>query len=276
MFEVGRIYNRRKDIHAAYNGQRQGGISTPKDHPVIFVFTSDTGSEFGYLDGYKDGLYHYTGEGQQGDMAMTKGNLALSTHQQQGKTIEVFEQVRKGHYRYLGRAECLGYHEEPRPDVSGQLRKAFVFHLDIDSTPDQVDKIEDIPALYQVPLQRLSSQPLDVLRKTAISKASPISTVTEKKHIAHYRSEALKHYVKARAAGICEGCTQPAPFQTPKGPYLECHHIHRLTDGGPDTPDNVAAVCANCHRRAHFSKKNDRLQFNDELEAKVRNKEKQM
>ena len=38
-FVVGRTYNRRRDIHTKFEGQRQGGISTPAKHPVIFLFT---------------------------------------------------------------------------------------------------------------------------------------------------------------------------------------------------------------------------------------------
>ena len=32
-FEVGKIYNRRKDIYGRFGGQGQGGISTPKKAP---------------------------------------------------------------------------------------------------------------------------------------------------------------------------------------------------------------------------------------------------
>jgi 5-methylcytosine-specific restriction endonuclease McrA len=47
---------------------------------------------------------------------------------------------------------------------------------------------------------------------------------------------------------------QPAPFVTEAGePYLESHHIRRLSDSGPDDPLWVAALCANCHRRAHYA-----------------------
>ena len=38
MFEVGRIYNRRDDLHSPYGGQQQGGISTPTDQPFIMLF----------------------------------------------------------------------------------------------------------------------------------------------------------------------------------------------------------------------------------------------
>ncbi len=40
MFEVGKEYKRSTDIHGVYGGQAQGGISTPKSYPVIFLFIS--------------------------------------------------------------------------------------------------------------------------------------------------------------------------------------------------------------------------------------------
>jgi len=43
MFEVGRVYNRRLDIHEPYGGQRYGGISTPRNRPSIFLFTGESG-----------------------------------------------------------------------------------------------------------------------------------------------------------------------------------------------------------------------------------------
>lgn len=48
MFEVGKEYKRSIDIHGVYGGQAQGGISTPKSYPVIFLFTSDEGEQHGY------------------------------------------------------------------------------------------------------------------------------------------------------------------------------------------------------------------------------------
>ncbi|ULJ74049.1 HNH endonuclease signature motif containing protein [Rhizobium gallicum] len=51
---------------------------------------------------------------------------------------------------------------------------------------------------------------------------------------------------------MCEYDSNPAPFLRADGePYLEPHHIHRVSDGGPDDPRTVIALCPNCHRRAH-------------------------
>lgn len=60
--------------------------------------------------------------------------------------------------------------------------------------------------------------------------------------------------VLARAAGICERCNRPAPFEraTDRSPYLEVHHMIQLSKGGADTVENAVAICPNCHRQAHF------------------------
>ena len=79
-----------------------------------------------------------------------------------------------------------------------------------------------------------------------------------------YRSNSIRVYVLKRANGTCEGCGAGAPFKTTAGrPYLEPHHIRRLSDGGPDDPNWVIALCPNCHRRAHYGQ--DRAEYNQGL-----------
>lgn len=66
------------------------------------------------------------------------------------------------------------------------------------------------------------------------------------------RSPAVAAYVERRARGRCEGCLAKAPFTRDDGrAFLEIHHLQRLADRGPDTPDNAVAVCPNCHRELH-------------------------
>lgn len=254
MFEIGKEYKRKEDIHGLYGGQSQGGISTPKEYPVVFIFTSDAGEQHGYIDEYReDGLFWYTGEGQVGDMKMVSGNKAILEHAQNGKNIHVFEYTRKAYVRYIGSAECLGFHEEDRPDREGNNRRAFVFHLDIDSAGNE-NIISEPKATYSSKNpKQLKNKSLKELREAAISQSPRTSRPKEKQETAYYRSQALKLYVIARSQGVCEGCGENAPFNTKSGPYLECHHVHRLADGGPDHPQNVVALCPNCHRHAHFA-----------------------
>lgn len=264
MFEIGKEYKRSSEIHDQYGGQGQGGISTPKDSPVIFIFTSDAGEQHGYRDEYREeGVFWYTGEGQVGDMTMSSGNKAILNHVQNNKVIHVFEYTRKAYVRYIGLAECLGYHEETRPDRNGDKRKAFIFHLDINSIPNTTQISEPKP-IYNTPDPKaLKKKSAKELREAALLSAPLKSSFKEKREVAYYRSQALKLYVVARSKGACESCKEAAPFQTKTGPYLECHHLHRLADGGPDHPNNVIALCPNCHRRAHYAA--DAVKFNNSL-----------
>lgn len=254
MFVVGKEYHRKSEIHAVYGGQAQGGISTPKNHPFIFIFTSDSGAQHGYRDEYVDGLFWYTGEGQLGDMQMIKGNKAILNHIQDNKTIHLFEYTRKAHVRYVGEAECLGYKSQIRPDSNGNSRKAFVFQLDVNSSLNVEYTIPHGSALTVEEREKAktkSTKRLEELRQAAL-EVPETKDIAEKQRVAYRRAEAIKKYVLARAKGICEGCEKTAPFRTSKGPYLECHHIHRLADGGPDHPANVIALCPNCHRESHL------------------------
>lgn len=63
--------------------------------------------------------------------------------------------------------------------------------------------------------------------------------------------------VLIRADGICEACGNPAPFfrASDGTPYLEVHHVIPLAQDGDDTIENAQALCPNCHRKAHFGKK---------------------
>jgi 5-methylcytosine-specific restriction protein A len=102
-FEVGKIYDRQRDIHARFKGQEQGGISTPAGTPFIFLFTGETGEQYGYKDHWTDdGVYLYTGEGQVGDMEFVRGNKAIRDHSANSKDMLLFEALGKGNGTHGG------------------------------------------------------------------------------------------------------------------------------------------------------------------------------
>ncbi|GMV68103.1 MAG: hypothetical protein AMXMBFR76_05420 [Pseudomonadota bacterium] len=59
-----------------------------------------------------------------------------------------------------------------------------------------------------------------------------------------------------QAAGNCQRCAKPAPFnrESDGTPYLEVHHRVPLAIGGEDTVANAIALCPNCHRELHYGK----------------------
>ncbi|OOG75568.1 HNH endonuclease [Sinorhizobium sp. A49] len=240
-FERGRIYNRRADIHGRFNGQQRGGIVTPAEHGVIIIFTGEEGEVHGYSDRWRDdGVFEYFGEGQLGDMVMQKGNRAIAEHAAQGKSILLFKILPKG-VEFEDEMICEGYQTRRAPDRAGNMRDAFVFELrPIDNVTTVVDGIPP------------TTDNLEELRKRAFAAAVATPAKYTSTASVFERSRDVRDYVVARAKGDCEGCQQPAPFLRVNGiPYLEPHHIRRLSDGGPDDPRFVIALCPNCHRRVH-------------------------
>ena len=131
MFDIGSSYNRRKDIHEVYGGQEQGGISTPRGSAAIFLFTAQTGADYGYKDGWNsNGLFLYTGEGQIGDMEFSRGNRAIRDHGANGKTLHLFKSLGKGRdYEYLGQFRCSSWEIKQGLDANNHPRRIIVFNL---------------------------------------------------------------------------------------------------------------------------------------------------
>lgn len=268
-FVVGRIYDRRRDIHGPYGGQQQGGICTPRDHPFVFLFTGPGGEQHGYRDGWdENGVFLYTDEGQVGPMEFVRGNLAIRDHAENGRDLLLFESLGKGEgYRFVGWFTCGGWEYRDAPDREGRTRQAVVFHLFPDDrpVPEPAEAEEPAPAAVS----------LDELRRRAVDACKPAGGVNARESLTRYyeRSAAVRRYVLRRADGTCESCRVAAPFPRPDGsPYLESHHTRRVSDGGPDHPRYVAGVCPTCHARIHHGQDgpavNRRLQeYLDQLEG---------
>lgn len=268
MFRVGNEYHRVKDIHERYKGgRRYSGIATFANQDFVVLVSSPTGKAHGYEDTFIDGVFHYTGEGQAGDMKFTGGNRAVRDHVKESKRLFLFFQHRPNYLTYRGEAFYEDHYWAERPDTNKQPRQAIIFKLSLHTGSEVKDYSSSLSGIS------LSRANLDELREIALGRKGGFFNKGKKKvsESQQVRSAALRQYVRERAMGVCEGCLKSAPFITRKGPYLECHHIHFLSDGGPDLPENVAGLCANCHRRAHFS--TDAHDFNTHLKEFVLSRE---
>lgn len=129
MFKKGQHY-RRRDIHNLYKGQEQGGISTPANHPMIMIFTGESGQQYGYEDGWiNEELFYYTGEGQRGQMEFKAGNKAIRDHKQAGKKIYLFKYVKTGIVEFVDEMEYVRHHYREALDVKNEMRQVIVFEL---------------------------------------------------------------------------------------------------------------------------------------------------
>lgn len=262
------LYSRRDDIHQRYGGQQQGGISTPAKYPYVFLFTGKSGEQFGYSDGWSDdgNVYLYVGEGQRGDMQLTKGNKAIHEAAQNGKQILLFEALGKGKpVKYKGPFACVAHDEVLGPDVDGVNRKALRFHL------VRSEVINTLPSQEGTLSKELN---FDQLRARAFGNQQPTNFVNSQTTVslARQRSALVKAYVLQRANGKCEYTGKEAPFKRRDGtPYLEVHHLAQLSDDGLDHPVNAAAIDPTVHRLIHYGMDGEKV--NTDLRTIVERKE---
>ena len=101
-------------------------------------------------------------------------------------------------------------------------------------------------------LEKISIEDLRKLAEKASKNCSKkiINVATRQ----YQRNPIIAEYVKRRAKGICNLCGKEAPFLVKGKPYLECHHIIPLSEGGEDNINNTVALCPNCHRKMHALK----------------------
>jgi 5-methylcytosine-specific restriction protein A len=252
-FELGRIYDRRTEIHGPFGGSWQSGISPSAQSPAVFIFSGDSGAQFGYQDYFDDlGVFHFTGEGQTGDMQLNGGNKSILKHAEDGRSLHVFRSLGKKGGKslgqsYLGEFVCADISWKEGPDRNKGKRKIVVFQLvpvsRVDESSLDITSDEPIPST------------LDKARQLALQsmESSESANPGESIRTIYKRSLRVKNYVLMRAAGKCESCGNGAPFFRKDGsPYLEPHHINRLSDGGLDHPRYIGAVCPACHREIHY------------------------
>ena len=180
-------------------------------------------------------------------MKMTRGNLAILQHSMNAKALNLFRTLKKGAQRYVGEFVYGGHEWIVKPDTDGLDRNAIVFrlvpigHLEHRELLDEMDASEDVS--------------LEEARRRAIAAAKVDGSSNSKSgsRTVYERSRAVRDYVLRRSQGVCELCAKPAPFRRAGGAeYLEPHHTTRVSDGGPDHPKFVAALCPTCHREVHY------------------------
>lgn len=261
-FIQNKVY-KRSEIHDEFGGSRERGISMSAKSPMVFIFSSETGKEFGYTNGWNEDrdIFYYTGEGRNGDQVFKMGNKALRDHVSNGKDIYLFKNVSKGMFRFEQQLTLVDYTISAVSDGSGGLRDVITFAFTI---------FESISADPVIDFDKKAT--LQELRELALNDTSNGNeTIQQKKVHVRKRSDAIKAYAHKRAAGVCELCGMPEPFQAKSGNALDVHHLLRLSDGGPDHPEHVAAICPNCHARIHRGI--DGNELNQQLIAKIRVKE---
>ncbi len=261
---IGETYHRRDEL-AAQGGTWQSGIITSKDSPYVFIITGDRGQDFGYVDEFcEDGTFRYSGQGAEGDMDWRFVNRAIRDHKKMGKDVYVFEKTDESYMvRCRGEYEYDSHEWVPLQDQNDNFRDAILFELvPVGGRTVSVEGDLETKSLEQLYDDARTAAP------QSNSGGQSKSTSSGGSGTQYNRSEVVKEFARRSADGVCQGCNEPAPFESKNGsPFLEVHHLKLLGDEGADHPDNVIALCPNCHRRVHEGK--DGREFNRELIEKA-------
>lgn len=198
-------------------------------------------------------------------MALAGNNLAIAEHAQTGRAIYLFKHLGKSKgYQFEGEFTCADIFRRTQLDELKEERSAIVFRLVPDGSPEPINEA-DIEEEADLPSS------LEAARRAAIAACTPGATEPGQSapRKIYQRSRKVAHYALMRAAGICECCEKPPPFLKKDGtPYLEPHHVNRLSDGGLDHPRYVGAICPTCHREIHSGR--DGASLNQQLKERLK------
>ena len=194
----------RKNLASTYSTSTQGGITPSNKNKLIFIFSDPKiGEKFGYNDGFKDGVFYYSGRGPKGDMQLTFANKSIIQSLENDYRIFVFSGA-KGLVTYEGEFfldQKLPFIEEENLDEEGVLRTAILFRL----LPNKRSKKTLIPKSKISISKKTSCKtiPLETgdtkTSKSNRSKQEIIIEKNEKKLINKY-----SEYLKANNYGILE------------------------------------------------------------------------
>jgi 5-methylcytosine-specific restriction protein A len=180
-------------------------------------------------------------------------NKTLDESKSNGVNLYLFEVFEEGKYVYIGEVELTGSsYIDKQPDKNKSIRDVYIFPLKVKGTDHppflQKELIEKKEELVRKKAHNLPLNELEFLARHSQKESGKREVVSA----CYERNQLVSEYAKRMAKGVCQLCYQPAPFKNRDGePFLETHHIIPLASDGPDTIENVAALCPNCHRKMH-------------------------
>ena len=229
----------------------QGGMRKSNTTHTLVLITNHVESV--YSDVWDDDVLHYTGMGQRGDQSLEfMQNKTLNEIEFNGISVHYFEVFKDKEYTYSGRLiKAASPYQTQQYDANQLLRKVWVFPLKLidNKLPNSVFTDYKKAQEEQVHKYKVDKLLNKIIKQN--KKPGKRDIVTPQ----YIRSAELAEFIKRLAEGKCDLCENPAPFFTRGNiPYLECHHILWLSEGGEDSIENTVALCPNCHRKMHFVK----------------------
>lgn len=231
----------------------QGGMRRSHTTNTLVIVSNHVESV--YEDRWVGDVFHYTGMGQHGHQSLRSAqNKTLDESQTNKIKIHLFEKFIAKQYTYIGEVVLAGdAYQEQQHDATMKLRDVWVFPLRL--------RAGSAPIIPTSSLLNVLKEKEKKVKKFSVAEIEENARRTQKLLVSRRHTETpyylrsiwVAEFAKRRAKGICELCTEPAPFERKNGePYLETHHISWLANGGEDSIENTVALCPNCHRRMHI------------------------
>lgn len=168
---------------------------------------------------------------------------------------EKFDKIVRNAYQRSQSVRVIINDGDPRKGNSKTEKASVVKFRILDPIPWSVTSYDDSSGEFVLTRGVQSPKTLD-----QFDLDTEAETLAEKRRVSgevFNRNPEVRRIVLQRANGKCEFCGADG-FKTSSGLlYLETHHIVPLSEGGPDTIYNVAAICPNHHREAHYGQNSD-------------------
>lgn len=250
-FEIGQTVTH-ADIITEFQCGNMGGMRRSKATNSLIIISDHTKGL--YEDKWFGDILHYTGMGKSGDQDLFfMQNKTLAQSDINGVEVHLFEVLVATEYIYRGVVSLAGkpYQEIQKGD-DGVPRKVWMFPLKLQTGSQTISEMS-LTKYVKEKEKAAEKLSLPELKKRAEQNESDKVGSRKVSSNVFIRDAFVAEYVKRRADGICQLCGQKAPFSNKEGkPYLECHHIEWISDGGSDTIENTVALCPNCHRKMHI------------------------
>jgi len=239
------------EIISEFKCGNMGGMRRSKATNSLVIISDHTKGL--YEDKWFGDILHYTGMGKNGDQDLYfSQNKTLAQSDTNGVEVHLFEVLVPTEYIYRGVVYLADKHyQEIQKGEDGVPRKVWMFPLKLKTGSQAIP--EDSFNKYIKDKEKIAEKlSLSELQKRAEQNESDKVSSRKVTSNVFVRDAFVAEYAKRRANGICQLCGQKAPFYNKEGkPYLECHHIEWISEGGSDTIENTVALCPNCHRKMH-------------------------
>ncbi len=257
--QLGEKFRDRKEIWNLFGCQYQQGVMKFPGEDYVNIFFKEDGPYPDEIDA-ETGVIEYRGKGLRGEQKLTAGNKYLEDARLSKSPARFWYRPVGGLWEFKSWVTVYDRENIEEEDVQGNLAMRYLWFL----VPVVSEHKELWPQeVLNAPINQISPNEINLIKNprnllsdyARIAKEledNPTSLNSNQKPRTPQpkRRKRAKDIVIARAQGSCENdqCSgMPPDVKNDGTPIFQVDHIVQLSDGGPDQPDNMIALCPNCH-----------------------------